>query len=535
VNEVDLLARRFDAVPETDETTVVRARAELLRVIAASEVQSTAPLRRSSARIAESFWRPRSRTRMALLAVALFLLLTGIATATYLVVRPRELVEIAFVRAVPGGHAIWVMRVDGTGSRLLTRGDAPSWSPDGKRVAFARSGPLRERQLYVISSDGSGLRQLTRCDQRGMPQCGFASSFTWSPDSRRIAFSLDFVNFTSYSGVYVTDADGSGLHRLARNAGAPSWSPDGKHIAFTRGNGRFRRAIWVMSADGRHQMPLSSYPNSDSPHATADDAPTWSPDGREIAFTRGSFDDPSDTVWVMRADGSGGRQVAAHALGRVTEFSSSSLAWSDDATELVYASTRGGVYSVQLNGGTVRRLTIGSADRNPAAVALIATTTASGGWKRFASSRYRYSVAYPPGWTAVKATTSKLERGFPLADGPEVDKLLSCGDSCPEGIDVVFYARKLSTPRMYSLFAAKEAGALANGFGCAPTSRNAARVARETAMVFTYSNCLGNYMVEYAVVHRGHGFDLYLLAPPGHEARDRATFARILSTFRFTP
>jgi hypothetical protein len=57
---------------------------------------------------------------------------------------------------------------------------------------------------------------------------------------------------------------------------------------------------------------------------------------------------------------------------------------------------------------------------------------------------------------------------------------------------------------------------------------------REPAIVLTCSRCLDNYLVDYAAVHQGHGFDVYLLAPPGHEARDRATFLHILTTFRFS-
>jgi len=155
------------------------------------------------------------------------------------------------------------------------------------------------------------------------------------------------------------------------------------------------------------------------------------------------------------------------------------------------------------------------------------------GWKRFISTRYGYSVKYPPGWTTARATTSVLTGNFPLEIGPEVDKLLSCGDACPKGIDVVVYARKLLAGTTLGAFAADEAAALQETSRSALRLRTKATLASEPAIVLTCTRCLDNYLVEYAVVHHGHGFDVYLLAPPGHEARDRATFLHILTTFRF--
>ncbi|PWU22409.1 MAG: hypothetical protein C5B48_10070 [Candidatus Rokuibacteriota bacterium] len=171
--------------------------------------------------------------------------------------------------------------------------------------------------------------------------------------------------------------------------------------------------------------------------------------------------------------------------------------------------------------------------------AALSTVALAGGsstasWKRFASSRYGYSVQYPPGWTTVRATTSVLTGSFPLEIGAEVDKLLSCGDSCPKGIDVVVYARKLPAGKTLGAFATDETAALQEASRSVIKSRARGSLAGEPAIVLTCSHCLDNFLVEYAVVHHGQGFDVYLLAPPGHEARDRATFLHILNTFHFT-
>ena len=177
---------------------------------------------------------------------------------------------------------LWIMDADGSGLRRLTRNrapkaqdSAPTLSPDGRRVAFARSLRGGNQEIYVINLDGTGLRRLTR-----FPGIDFDPA--WSPDGTQIAFwrALRRAKKTVHQ-VFAIDADGTNLSQLTWGTGAssdsPSWSPDGTRIAYTR-TGRVRGDIWTMRADGTGQQRVTGgHPN--------DDDSAWAPDGTAIAFS----------------------------------------------------------------------------------------------------------------------------------------------------------------------------------------------------------------------------------------------------------
>ena len=131
-------------------------------------------------------------------------------------------------------------------------------SEAGRLIAFEDDG-----DLYVISSNGTGRRQLTE---------GFADDhdIAWSPDGRRLAFvrdirvGMDRGDWVTRPVIYVVGVDGSGLLRL---------SP--------------RRVLF-------------------------DEDPMWSPNGRQIVFTRNVRSDTLGDIWLMNADGTGARRLTRH-------------------------------------------------------------------------------------------------------------------------------------------------------------------------------------------------------------------------------
>lgn len=138
---------------------------------------------------------------------------------------------------------------------------SPAWAPTGDAVAATMSG-----SLYTVGLDVSPPAAIP------LPSGIGVGRLTWSPDGRRIAFACDLVG--QPSSICVVNKDGTGFTRLAADtapatfATDPAWSPDGKRIAFTS----FRYvAVLTLNGGGVTQLTEGS-------------EPAWSPDGSKLVF-----------------------------------------------------------------------------------------------------------------------------------------------------------------------------------------------------------------------------------------------------------
>jgi Tol biopolymer transport system component len=226
----------------------------------------------------------------------------------------------------------------GGGSLRRVRGDLdfePAWSPSGKLIAFLRRGaPALRNRLFVMRSDGSGARAV-----RGVSPG--AGAPTWSPSGKEIAFWQS--GNTGRGAIYSVRPDGSGLRKIVADADyGASWSPDGKRVLFARAFD-----IYVVNANGSNVRRLTRA----SGHAYYE--PTWSPDGRRIVF-RSELG-----LYVMRADGTGIRRIT-RATSEIKQ--DISPAWSPTGAWIAFAGFRqqsdeARLYRVAPSGRGLKRLT----------------------------------------------------------------------------------------------------------------------------------------------------------------------------------
>jgi TolB protein len=189
---------------------------------------------------------------------------------------------------------LYVMDKDGSHRHLLRRLEpvifSATWSPDGKKLAITCVTEAWANLPHPTDEPVRAALVLLPADGQGEPRLLFRNAFTpsWSPDGKKLAFSVEHPR--GLWSVHVANSDGSNDVQLTDPSligGSPAWSPGGELIAFDEfaDQGR-RQQIFVMDANGSNVRQLTMDPNWACQH------PSWSPDGKQIAFSCRSASSP---------------------------------------------------------------------------------------------------------------------------------------------------------------------------------------------------------------------------------------------------
>jgi Tol biopolymer transport system component/DNA-binding winged helix-turn-helix (wHTH) protein len=300
--------------------------------------------------------------------------------------------QIAFIRVAPGTESVlMIANADGTGARRLVAHknppeelDAPAWSPDGKRIAYAvvdhrsndsgiveaevATGIIRpmnaRRWLRIIKlawlSDGRRLLALATPGENFVYQVWQLSY----PDGEAQRLTNDLNSYASMSlaagadtlaltqaateaNIWVAPANDLGRLRAVTSGsgkadGVSSWTPDGRIVYHSTASGTYD--IWITRPDGGTPQQLTS-------NARINQGPAVSPDGRSIVFLSDRTGTPH--LWRMNIDGSDQRQLTNGASGEQNPQ------FSPDGRWLVYRTAFGKptVWKMPAGGGDAVQLT----------------------------------------------------------------------------------------------------------------------------------------------------------------------------------
>jgi len=216
---------------------------------------------------------------------------------------------------------LFVMNTDSSEQTFLVRGGSPTWSPDGKYIAFHASasgtgirviGSLgaatTDSDIFLINVDDVLAGVGARINLTNNPGA-IDDDPDWSPEGRRIAFTSHAVNDPNHNNavsaeLYVMNADGTGAPtRLTFNGEeerAPAWSPDGTRIAYSCRTGGLDFDICVLTFNEDGSTTIQQLTDNTIPELTV----SWSRDGQTLLFHRDAVSGTADQLFTMKADGS---------------------------------------------------------------------------------------------------------------------------------------------------------------------------------------------------------------------------------------
>jgi TolB protein len=234
----------------------------------------------------------------------------------YMVAPENDLDHGRLFKIHPNGDGRTALSSTCTGA---CQGDGfPNWSRSGRRIAFQRllsadpTRPVGFFAIFVMRHDGTHVRQVTQqAADPSQPARFDDQAPSWAPDGSRLAFER-FSNAKGQQAIFTIRPDGTRLRRITPwrlDASQPYYSPDGRWIAFrSQESSDIKGNIWLVRPNGNHLHAVTHARSGEGKWQSC----AFSPDGRYIvsALTRiVNGEQRNADVYVMKLDGSGRRNV----------------------------------------------------------------------------------------------------------------------------------------------------------------------------------------------------------------------------------
>lgn len=253
---------------------------------------------------------------------------------------------IAFV-ADDGDGEIYTINSDGSNRSRLTRNEVndlyPTWMNDGKHIAFV-SEESGGRELYVMNAISRQAKHVPTEFEWHMPPA-------WTADRKKIAWVE--ANDGKWN-IHISSLSALSEPVIIADAHSPSWSPDGKQLAFER-----ERRIFIVNADGTSEKPLLP---ENSIERAIQRMPRWSPDGKSVMYT-GLHVYPGKRAEHFES-GIFVVEMKLQQRHQITAGSELGLEWSPDSSHIVFfhqsRQGRGELFIVPAAGGDPFPLTTAS-------------------------------------------------------------------------------------------------------------------------------------------------------------------------------
>jgi Tol biopolymer transport system component len=194
------------------------------------------------------------------------------------------------------GEHVYLMNLDGTGTREIAEGFRPVWSRDATEIAFDSLRDSDKPELFLMNADGSAAHAIVKDKKLAV------LTATWAPDDSRLAFD---ATIDGRPRIFTVKADGSDLKQITTDdSWQPDWSPDGNQIIFVTKKGQ---EVDSVDPDGGNLHTIISAPLITHCKRCFVAWPKWSPVGDKIAFVS----DLEGTVGIywMKPDGTQMHQI----------------------------------------------------------------------------------------------------------------------------------------------------------------------------------------------------------------------------------